>query len=410
MASSFFLPRYHPDIELPDAEEDEKERPMLRSGSVRAFSHLPPPNPAPRFQPVDEMADEPPSGAEPPETDAPSFHAPQKDEPATDETSLNDSSVSGLMQKFPMLPGHVQQQAQDRMTNSNPYRDPQALTEADTPPQTHPFDDAAYQRGIPQDNRPPATAPNAPIASPSRWLQKREAPGTAKHAGPPEFDDRLNRNEGISQEDLNQTNDRSRRLSEIPNVMAEPASDKRQISRQPPSLSNTPKDSNKTSNPPPPPKPSSSRLLSEGEKQLVKSIFGDSIKDLDKVEIRNRQFFPFQPSGTTVTPNGNIYPGKNLRSVKDFSKEDLWLKSHLIHEMTHVWQRQNGMNVLARGLVSSIAPYDYVIKPGKAFHQYPMEQQATIIGDYLLSLQGEKSRPRYRDQTKAFYLHTPAEY
>lgn len=177
---------------------------------------------------------------------------------------------------------------------------------------------------------------------------------------------------------------------------------------QPPS--NPPKDSNNTTNPPPPPKPSTTRLLTEGEKQLVKSIFGDSIKDLDKVEIRNRQFFPLQPSGTTVSPNGNIYPGKNLRSVTDFSKEYLDLKAHLIHEMTHVWQHQNGMNVLARGLGSAIAPYDYDLKPGKEFHQYSMEQQAAIIADYFLSLQGEKSRPRYRDRKKTFPLHTPAEY
>jgi hypothetical protein len=50
------------------------------------------------------------------------------------------------------------------------------------------------------------------------------------------------------------------------------------------------------------------------------------------------------------------------------------------------------------------------MKPGKEFHKYPMEQQATIIADYLLSLHGQKSRPQYRDNTKTFHLHTPAEY
>jgi hypothetical protein len=177
---------------------------------------------------------------------------------------------------------------------------------------------------------------------------------------------------------------------------------------QPPS--NPPKEPNNTTNPPPPPKPSTTRLLTEGEKQLVKSIFGDSIKDLDKVEIRNRDFIPFQRRGTTMTPNGNMYPAKNLRSVSDFSKEGDDLRAHLIHEMTHVWQHQNGMSVKARGLMSWIAPYDYKIEAEKEFSKYSMEQQATIIADYFLSLQGLRVRPQYRDDSKDFFLHTPAEY
>ena len=175
--------------------------------------------------------------------------------------------------------------------------------------------------------------------------------------------------------------------------------------------SNPPKDPNNNTNPPPPPKPSSTRLLTEGEKQLVKSIFGDSIKDLDKVEIRNRNFIPFfQRRGTTMTPNGNIYLAKNLRDITDFSQESTDLQAHLIHEMTHVWQKQDGMSVKTRGLISMIAPYDYEYEPGKEFRNYRLEQQATIIADYFLSLQGIRARPMYRDDTKDFSLRTPAEY
>jgi hypothetical protein len=178
---------------------------------------------------------------------------------------------------------------------------------------------------------------------------------------------------------------------------------------QPPS--NPPKDPNNTTNPPPPPKPSTTRLLTEGEKQLVKSIFGDSIKDLDKVEIRNRNFIPFfQRSDTTMTPNGNMYPAKDLRHVKDFSKERLELQAHLIHEMTHVWQKQDGMSVKTRGLFSLMVPYDYKYEPGKDFRKYRLEQQATMIADYFLALRGEKIRPQSDDGSKWFHLRTPAEY
>lgn len=174
----------------------------------------------------------------------------------------------------------------------------------------------------------------------------------------------------------------------------------------------TPQDPTRTKNPPPPPQPqppSDTRLLTEGEKQLVRSVFGNAIKDLDKVEIRNRKFIFFQPRGTTMTPKGNIYPAKNLRHVTDFSQGESYLQDHLIHEMTHVWQHQNGMNVLMRGLVSAIAKYDYVLEPGKPFERYPMEQQATIVEDYLKSLQGKTQTDKYRGEGKRT-IHPPAVY
>ena len=188
-----------------------------------------------------------------------------------------------------------------------------------------------------------------------------------------------------------------------------PTQSKRPANTQP-DTSKAQSDPTKLTNPPPPPKPSTTRLLTEGEKQLVKSVFGDSIKDLDKVEIRNRNFIPFQRRGTTMTPNGNMYLAKDLRHVKDFSKEQLYPQAHLIHEMTHVWQKQDGMSVKARGLFSLMAPYDYQYETGKDFRQYRLEQQATMIADYFLALRGEKIRPQSRDDSKSFHLRSPAEY
>ena len=51
--------------------------------------------------------------------------------------------------------------------------------------------------------------------------------------------------------------------------------------------------------------------------------------------------------------------------------------------MSHVWQRERGMNVIARGLLSWAVSYHYKLDNRK-LRQYPMEQQAQIIADYFL--------------------------
>ena len=56
-----------------------------------------------------------------------------------------------------------------------------------------------------------------------------------------------------------------------------------------------------------------------------------------------------------------------------------------IHELSHVWQRERGMCVICRGVVSFMADYTYDLD-GRLLSEYPMEQQAQIIADnYILS-------------------------
>ena len=51
--------------------------------------------------------------------------------------------------------------------------------------------------------------------------------------------------------------------------------------------------------------------------------------------------------------------------------------------MSHVWQRERGMNIIARGLVSFAVSYRYSLD-GRPLRRYPMEQQAQIIADYFI--------------------------
>lgn len=109
-----------------------------------------------------------------------------------------------------------------------------------------------------------------------------------------------------------------------------------------------------------------------------------------------------------MAPNGSIYLGRSLRHIQDFSKS--WWDQHikLIHEMVHVWQRQNGMHVMARRILKPFATYDYILEPGKPFHKYTMEQQATIVEDYFRSLHGVTAVKN--NEKKGRIVYPPAEY
>lgn len=121
------------------------------------------------------------------------------------------------------------------------------------------------------------------------------------------------------------------------------------------------------------------RLLTEGEIQLAQSVFASTI-DYSKVWIHRDSYLPLnlQNEDTAMTPNGEIYFRNQYRD--DFSQSTDDLQYLFIHEMSHVWQRARGMNVIGRGLVSWMVSYRYTLD-GRLLSEYPMEQQAQIIAD-----------------------------
>ena len=84
-----------------------------------------------------------------------------------------------------------------------------------------------------------------------------------------------------------------------------------------------------------------------------------------------------------ISPNGHIYFNR-LDWKADFSQESLELQSWLIHEMTHVWQVQQGISVIKKALFDR--RYKYVIKIGKSFLNYGIEQQAQMMQDYFIRI------------------------
>jgi len=121
------------------------------------------------------------------------------------------------------------------------------------------------------------------------------------------------------------------------------------------------------------------RLLTRGEIALATAVFKNTIQ-YHTVWIHHDSYLPFnlQNKYVAMTPNGEMYFREWYRD--DFSQSTDELEHMFIHEMSHVWQRARGMNVIARGLISGLVSYRYQLD-GRLLSEYPMEQQAQIIAD-----------------------------
>ncbi|NBF06983.1 DUF2345 domain-containing protein [Pseudomonas sp. Fl5BN2] len=133
------------------------------------------------------------------------------------------------------------------------------------------------------------------------------------------------------------------------------------------------------------------RALTEGEIVLAQSVFADSI-DYDKVRLRDENYVPWQGATYAMSPNGHIYFGESWRGISDWSLEEPERRGFFIHEMTHVWQHQHGVNVLLVGAYQQAKQflvgdqYLYQLEPGKTLKDYNIEQQGDIVRDYYRGL------------------------
>ncbi|TCA00167.1 hypothetical protein E0H68_37900, partial [Rhizobium leguminosarum bv. viciae] len=143
------------------------------------------------------------------------------------------------------------------------------------------------------------------------------------------------------------------------------------------------------------------RYLTEGEKRLGRSIYGNSI-DYDRIKIYNDSFFKIGPwsiqeKSTTVTPNGNMYfPPSDPDYKDDFSAYGPRLQSHFIHELGHVYQHQHGENVIAKALALAIASGNFTGSGDKyqiknlrdaQWKNLNIEQRAEAVAKYWELLQ-----------------------
>ena len=131
------------------------------------------------------------------------------------------------------------------------------------------------------------------------------------------------------------------------------------------------------------------RPLTPAEVALARSVFGSAI-DYGQVRVHNRKWWPLQPRGVTMAPDGHLWfhPEGGLFCA-DFCDSPLHLQGHFIHEMTHVWQAQRGGRWYLPLMRHPFCRYAYAIRPGRPFHRYGLEQQAEIVRHRFLADRGQ---------------------
>ena len=122
------------------------------------------------------------------------------------------------------------------------------------------------------------------------------------------------------------------------------------------------------------------RKLTVGEIKLAQSIFSDQLQ-LEQIEVvAHRLVLPHY----AISPNGNVYFNPQDFCM-DFAEQSIAKQSWLIHELTHVWQIQQGIALIRKALFDR--RYAYALQQGKQFLHYGVEQQAQMVQDYFLKSQ-----------------------
>ncbi|WP_374575043.1 hypothetical protein [Phenylobacterium sp.] len=130
------------------------------------------------------------------------------------------------------------------------------------------------------------------------------------------------------------------------------------------------------------------RPLSAGEAGLCAEIFGAGI-DPGRVRLF-AQPLVWPGRAFVAGPTLVVWPWR--AALADFAAEGVGLAAQamFVHEMTHVWQAQNGVNLLAAKLRAGDGPgaYAYDLGTGCAFAELNIEQQAMVVEHAFIASRG----------------------
>ena len=117
---------------------------------------------------------------------------------------------------------------------------------------------------------------------------------------------------------------------------------------------------------------------------MCADVFGDGL-DVGKVRLFSLPLWP-----RPFVPNGRLIIWPSTSAMADFSDAPLWLRSVLIHELTHVWQAQKGVFLPLAKLKAGDgqAAYAYDLADGRNFSQLNIEQQAMVVQHAYLAAGG----------------------
>jgi len=131
-------------------------------------------------------------------------------------------------------------------------------------------------------------------------------------------------------------------------------------------------------------KPFRLRRLTPAERTLAAEVFGEG---LDAARVRIFAL-PVWPRAFVAGPSLIVWPAR--LAPADFGDAPLYLQAIFVHELTHVWQAQNGVNLLLAKLKAgdSAAAYAYELTVGTDFTGLNIEQQATVVEHAFLATHG----------------------
>ena len=122
------------------------------------------------------------------------------------------------------------------------------------------------------------------------------------------------------------------------------------------------------------------RPLTAGETALAREAFGaalryEPIRFLKAPWPVTRAFVP----GSWLGRDWIVWPGKTL--PEDLAAAPLKQQATFIHELTHVWQAQNGVNLLTGKLKAGDRPASYAYPVGMdcIWEGLNIEQQAMVV-------------------------------
>ncbi len=120
------------------------------------------------------------------------------------------------------------------------------------------------------------------------------------------------------------------------------------------------------------------RALTEAERSLAREAFGAAI-DLAPVRLIGWPFRRAFVAGRWFGRDWIVWAQAQL--VADFTAAPVRMQGVLIHELTHVWQAQQGVNLLFAKLKAGDTPasYAYRVEPNCRWDALNIEQQAMVM-------------------------------
>lgn len=135
------------------------------------------------------------------------------------------------------------------------------------------------------------------------------------------------------------------------------------------------------------PRPPRLRRLTVSEQMLAREIFGSA---LDPVRVRVLPI-PLWNRPFVAGPRLIVWPAARL--PRDFGAAPLAVQATFVHELTHIWQAQNGVRLLRAKLKAgdSAAAYAYDLSVDPDFRTLNIEQQAMVVEHAFLASRGGRT-------------------